>query len=180
MNRRKALLGIAAGSAAATGSVALAQNPQAGGPPGSMIVPLSSAAGAVIGTLSIRRFVAVNDQLHAIAVVTATDTLRAANNAVRSVVGTLLIPVTPRTGAQQQGSCPILHLEIGPINLNLLGLEITTEPIVIDIVAVPGPGNLLGNLLCAIAGLLDPGNLPIRRILNQLVGLLNQLVNALG
>jgi len=80
---------------------------------------------------------------------------------------------------QQQETCPILHLAIGPINLNLLGLVVTTQPIVIDIVAVPGPGNLLGNLLCAIAGLLDPGG-TLSGLLAQLVALLNQLLGALG
>jgi hypothetical protein len=29
----------------------------------------------------------------------------------------------------------------------------------LDITAQPGPGNLLGNLLCSITGILDPGGL---------------------
>ena len=44
---------------------------------------------------------------------------------------------------------------LGPLDLNLLGLEVHLDPVVLDIVAQPGPGNLLGNLLCAVAGLLD-------------------------
>jgi len=57
--------------------------------------------------------------------------------------------------------CDILYLELGPIDINLLGLRIQLhgatpeDPIVIHIYADPGPGNLLGNLLCAIVGLLD-------------------------
>ncbi len=55
------------------------------------------------------------------------------------------------------GSCPILHLEIQQLNLFLLGLRIQTlAPIVLDVSAQPGPGNLLGNLLCYVAGLFDP------------------------
>jgi hypothetical protein len=44
----------------------------------------------------------------------------------------------------------------------------------VDISAQPGPGNLLGNLLCGIAGLLDggAGANAIARLLNQLLGLL--------
>jgi hypothetical protein len=45
---------------------------------------------------------------------------------------------------------------------------------VLDITAEQGPGNLLGNLLCAVAGLLDsnaPGGL-LANLLNQLFGLL--------
>jgi hypothetical protein len=51
--------------------------------------------------------------------------------------------------------CTILHLDIQPIFLNLLGLQLTTSEITLDLTAVRGPGNLLGNLLCAVAGLLD-------------------------
>jgi hypothetical protein len=52
--------------------------------------------------------------------------------------------------------CPILFLDVGPIFLDLLGLQVDVSQIVIDITAVAGEGNLLGNLLCAVAGLLDP------------------------
>jgi hypothetical protein len=53
-------------------------------------------------------------------------------------------------------ACQVLNLVLGPINLNLLGLVIRTNQINLRIDAVPGAGNLLGNLLCAITGLLDP------------------------
>lgn len=52
--------------------------------------------------------------------------------------------------------CPILTLDLGPLFLDLLGLEIDLSRIELDITAVAGPNNLLGNLLCAIVGLLDP------------------------
>lgn len=51
--------------------------------------------------------------------------------------------------------CDVLNLDIGRITLDLLGLVIDIAPISIDITAVSGPGNLLGNLLCALVGLLD-------------------------
>ena len=53
-------------------------------------------------------------------------------------------------------ACEILNLVLGPIRLDLLGLVVRTNRINVRIDAVPGPGNLLGNLLCAITGLLDP------------------------
>jgi hypothetical protein len=57
------------------------------------------------------------------------------------------------------------------LNLNLLGLEVDLNQIVLDITGQTGAGNLLGNLLCAIAGLLDsPGGLA--RLLNQILGVL--------
>jgi hypothetical protein len=72
--------------------------------------------------------------------------------------------------------CTILTLDLGPLHLDLLGLVIDLAPINLDITAVPGAGNLLGNLLCAIAGLLDgPGG-----ALNGIAALLNRLLTGLG
>ena len=71
-------------------------------------------------------------------------------------------------------TCDILHLELGPIDLNLLGLVVHVDKIVVDIDAQSGPGNLLGNLLCAIANLLN-NNGPVATLvslLNQILGLL--------
>jgi hypothetical protein len=57
---------------------------------------------------------------------------------------------------QGEERCPILFLELGPLFLDLLGLVIEIpDPIVLDIYATPGPGKLLGNLLCALVGILD-------------------------
>lgn len=53
-------------------------------------------------------------------------------------------------------TCPILDLHINAIDLNLLGLEVKTSDICLNISATPGDGNLLGNLLCGLTGLLDP------------------------
>jgi hypothetical protein len=54
------------------------------------------------------------------------------------------------------GVCPILFLELGPIFLDVLGLIVEVpDPIVVEIRAERGPGQLLGNLLCALLGILD-------------------------
>jgi hypothetical protein len=50
-----------------------------------------------------------------------------------------------------------------------------TDGVHLNITAVPGAGNLLGNLICAIAGLLNPGG-----PLTQIVALLNQILDLLG
>ena len=44
----------------------------------------------------------------------------------------------------------------------------------LNITAESGPGNLLGNLLCAVAGLLDNGG-----ALTSIASLLNQILQAL-
>jgi len=61
----------------------------------------------------------------------------------------------------------ILNLEIGAIHLDLLGLNVDTSDICLDITAQPGPGNLLGNLLSGVAGALDSGT-PLGDILGDL------------
>ena len=75
-------------------------------------------------------------------------------------------PITFET-ERDGGVCPILHLMLGPIDLNLLGLGVQTSEICLAIDAESGRGNLLGNLLCGVAGLLDQG-VPLGNILADL------------
>ena len=78
---------------------------------------------------------------------------------------------SPLDRGATQATCDILHLDLGPLSLDLLGLQIDLSRIVLDITAQAGAGNLLGNLLCAVAGLLDsPGGLA--RLLDQILGIL--------
>jgi hypothetical protein len=73
--------------------------------------------------------------------------------------------------------CTILHLVLGPIFLDLLGLQVTTNQIVLDITAVSGPGNLLGNLLCALVHILDQN--PLATLVGQLLAQINAILSAL-
>lgn len=64
-------------------------------------------------------------------------------------------------GASPGEVCDILHLEVGPLHLDVLGLVVNLDdcdggPVVLDIDAFAGEG-LLGDLLCGVAGLLDGG-----------------------
>jgi hypothetical protein len=63
---------------------------------------------------------------------------------------------------------------LGPLDLNLLGLMVYLNQVVLDITAQSGPGNLLCNLLCAVAHILD-GGAP----LGALAGLLNNILRNL-
>jgi hypothetical protein len=78
--------------------------------------------------------------------------------------------------------CPILHLELGPLDLNLLGLRVQLNQVVLDVTAIPGPGNLLGNLLCAVAGLLDGVDLGevLGNLLQSLIDAIIRLLEGLG
>ena len=79
----------------------------------------------------------------------------------------------PVSGA---ASCPILHLVLGPLDLNLLGLKVHLNQVVLDITAQSGPGNLLGNLLCSVANLLNRQGLSVQQ-LTGLLNILNQLLS---
>ncbi|MEN3341887.1 MAG: hypothetical protein V7644_1291, partial [Actinomycetota bacterium] len=57
----------------------------------------------------------------------------------------------------------------------VLGLVVTLNQVHLNITAQPGPGNLLGNLLCGVAHLLD-NNGPLAGLQN----LLNRLNTLLG
>ena len=123
------------------------------------------------GSLTIDRFVRQGSQI--LAVGTLSGTVRdLAGNVVTTITDLAIrLPILGTTTA----TCDILHLELGPLDLDLLGLVIHLDRIVLDITAVPGAGNLLGNLLCAIAGLLDNGG-----ALAGLTALLNRLLMLLG
>ena len=75
-------------------------------------------------------------------------------------------------------TCSILHLVLGPLDLNLLGLKVHLNRVVLDITAQSGAGNLLGNLLCAVAHLLDNTS-PTLTDLLRLSSLLNRIIGIL-
>jgi hypothetical protein len=91
---------------------------------------------------------------------------------VRSINGT-----PAHSGAAARARCDILHLVLAPLNLNLLGLRVHLDRVLLNIVAVTGAGNLLGNLLCAVTGLLDGG---IGGALGRVVRLLNRILGVLN
>lgn len=69
------------------------------------------------------------------------------------------------------GACSVLNLVLGPLHLNLLGLNVHLNRVHLTITAIPGTGQLLGNLLCAITNLLNSGG-----SLSQVAALLNQVL----
>ena len=82
------------------------------------------------------------------------------------------------TPQQTDGACPILNLELGPIELSLLGLNVETSRICLDITA-DASGGLLGQLLCSLAGDLLNG-IPLLTSLGALTsGQLTELTNGL-
>jgi hypothetical protein len=74
-------------------------------------------------------------------------------------------------------ACDVLKLVLGPLDLDLLGLQVHLDKVVLNIVAQSGAGQLLGNLLCAVAGLLDGG---LNGLLGRITNLLNRILAQLG
>jgi hypothetical protein len=133
----------------------------------SIAIPVSGTgtAGTFVGTFQLQRFVANGSGVDAVGLLTGTVT--SATGVVTSVVRTLAIPA-----AVVGPTCEILHLDLGPLNVDLLGLQIHLNQIVLDITAQSGAGNLLGNLLCAVANLLNNPS--------GLANLLNRILAVLG
>jgi len=135
---------------------------------------LTDATGAVVGTFDVQNFVSQDGTLQAVGTFAGSVTDSAGN----TTQGTeqLALPVDL---AQSTGSCQILDLVLGPLDLDLLGLQVHLDTVHLNITAQSGPGELVGNLLCAVAGLLD-GGLPLNMVLGQIAALLNQLLGILG
>ncbi len=76
----------------------------------------------------------------------------------------------------------LLTLQLKPIDLNLLGLEVQTNQITVGVSAVPGAGKLLGNLLTDVSSLLNVGavNNALNKVLGSVVDLLNSVNLTVG
>jgi hypothetical protein len=128
------------------------------------VVGTASKGGKFTGNFTVKQFSVVNNQI--VAVGTLTGTIQ---NAIGNVIGTVLRTISMIV-TFNGASCDILHLELGPLDLDLLGLQVHLDKIVLDIDADP-TGGLLGSLLCAVANLLNAGG-----PLADIVGLLNQIL----
>jgi hypothetical protein len=132
----------------------------------------------VNGLLDITGFTSAVDPETRANVVYAVGVLKTPGNPALPFWAPIQVPNASGISAQQipiPNGCTVLHLVLGPLQLNLLGLVVTIpDPVTVDITAVPG-GGLLGDLLCAIANLL--GGIDLNAILTAvLTNLLNQLL----
>jgi len=164
-----ALALMAASVAAFTASRATAAPPQTQ----ALSVPITAAqsGGALNGVFQITGF-ALNSAGQLVAngtfTGTATDAAGVVTNLTNAAVSSVVTPTATGPG------CQILDLVLGPLHLNVLGLVVDLNQVHLNISAQPGPGNLVGNLLCSVAHLLDGSgaNTAIQNLLNILNGLL--------
>ena len=143
----------------------------------------AAGAGRITGSFTILKFVDTGDATNPVGAL-GTLVLRTANG--RNIVTQVTMPVklsssgvapAAQQAVIQQLVCEVLELTLGPLDLNLLGLEVHLDQVHLTIDANPA-GGLLGQLLCSIANLLGPGGTITNLI--QLLTLLNQLLGLLG
>jgi hypothetical protein len=128
--------------------------------------------GTFEGVLSITNLAFEDGQLLGTGTLTGTATQEGIVTEITQTFTDIPLALTGSGGGGR--SCDILNLDLGPLNLDLLGLVVDLSAISLDLTAVSGPGNLLGNLLCAVAGLLD-GTGPLFRLLD-LIDRINDLL----
>jgi hypothetical protein len=178
-------------------TAAYAQGQGQGNGKAAMSVPITGtatpeaggAAQTLTGTFTVLRFERASDPTNPNVKIAAVGTLVATlaateTAAARTIVTQVAMPLNtdPSTGAAGgcgetvEMQCEILNLVLGPLDLNLLGLRIELNQVILAITAIPGA--LLGDLLCSIAGLLSGGLLG--QVVGQVIGLLNTLLGALG
>jgi hypothetical protein len=149
------------------------------GVPAGLSYPIATttAQGAFNGTLRIVSFAVQDGVLVASGIVSGTVTNA---GGISAITQNVTIPVqvgakAATAAAPAAASCGILNLVLGPLHLDLLGLVVDLNQVVLNITAVPGAGNLLGNLLCSVTNLLNGGG-----ALTQIANLLNQILGLLG
>jgi hypothetical protein len=132
------------------------------------IMQVIPGVGTFTGTLTTNSFTLVNGVVNAVG--TISGTLTNLDGTVTNIATqAITIPLTGFTG-----TCTILTLHTGLITLNVLGLNVSLSPVDLVITAIAAPGNLLGNLLCAVAHLLDSN-----ASLGAVTSLLNQILGAI-
>jgi len=160
-------------SFAGAGVASAAPSAPAAAPVAALATPVTGTAGdgTFAGTFTPTKFTKQNGNLMATGLLTGT-VKDASGATVGTVDQTVSMPV-----AIAAATCQVLNLVLGPLHLDVLGLVIDLNQVHLLITAVQAPGNLLGNLLCAITHLLDgnPTAGGLAALLNAILALLGQL-----
>ena len=141
-------------------------------PIGGTFTDATGGTGTFTGQFTIVQFAADNSALVAQGFLSGIMT-DSHGKAIGSVYRSVSMPVTASQAASGKAaataSCGILHLDLGPLSLDLLGMQVNLSEVVLDITAQSGAGNLLGNLLCAVTNLLNGPASPLADLLNQIL-----------
>jgi hypothetical protein len=131
------------------------------------------------GHFTVTRFITRNGKTYAQGTLTGKLGSRNVKSTQVAIPAKIPAASTGTMSGHAAAICPILHLTLGPLDLNLLGLTVHLNQVVLNIDAVSGPGNLLGNLLCSVANLLNSGS-PLSGTVTGLLNIVQTLVNNPG
>jgi hypothetical protein len=139
---------------------------------------ITDGSGSVSGTFSIGT---VRDEGGTLMAVGTFSSRVSHGDQETSGMSTISIPVVPAALTAGGRACGGLRLRLLPTEISLLGVTVRLDPALIDIVSAPA--NLVGNLACQAAGLLQATAGGAVRLVGgtaeQLVGLLNQILGLL-
>ena len=170
--------------------------------PKALVLPLAGTGAngeTFSGTVAVQRFVQKDGHVYAIGIVSGSLSgplgpigtavylpaafLVRVNGQTARVEDGRIHPASlsaPGHGARlmlvQATTCGVLHLDLGAINLNLLGVVVTTTPVTIDING--DTGGPLGALVCAVLATLN-NVVGLVNLLNSLLSLVTGLVGGL-
>jgi hypothetical protein len=171
--------------------------------PKALVLPLTgTGSGGVTfnGTVAVHRFVQQDGQVFAIGAVSGTLSapsgpigtavylpvafpVHVGNGLTARAERSVIHPASvsaPDYGARvilaQASTCGVLHLDLGAVNLNLLGVAVATAPVTIDING--DTGGPLGNLVCAILATVN-NVVGLVTLLNSLLGVVTGLLGGL-
>jgi hypothetical protein len=171
--------------------------------PKALVLPITGAGtGGVTfnGTVAVQRFVQRNGQVFAIGAVSGSVfgpagpigtslsfpvafPVHVSDGPIARADGGRIDPASlsardagARVILVQASTCGVLHLDLGAINLNLLGVVVTTMPVTIDING--NTGGPLGNLVCAVLATVN-NVVGLVNLLNSLLSLVTGLVGGL-
>jgi hypothetical protein len=162
--------------------------------PNALQLPIAGTydGGTFAGTVSIQRFAVRDGKAVAIGFVRGTATSSAGASLGTVFAGSIAFPVTveaagPLTSAADtalapqavapQAVCQVVNIDLGAVNLNVLGLQIVTQPVSLAISGdTAGP---LGNLVCTLLDLVN-NVVGLVAALNAILGLLTGLLGGIG
>ena len=151
--------------------------------------------GNFTGTATINRFEVRGGEIVAVGLVRGT--LSRGNRTIGTVLaGEVAWPVAIRAGGTlltsgrpsatriepaawrlAQDTCPVLDVVLAPVHVNVLGIDVTLNPIALDLHGEVGTA--LGGLVCAVVDLI--GNVAgLVNVLNAILGLLTGLLGGIG
>jgi hypothetical protein len=196
MSHRFVVVALASAALLALGNASTAEAQLLGSTP--LAVPVTGSVtggGNFVGTLSIQTFSVQGSTTVAVAAIAgAVVNAPAGIGALSGMRASIVLPVTvntalpitayrPRRGASDAPriafvqSCSDVHVQIGGSVVDVMGVQMMLNPVVLDVGA--NSGGLIGSLVCQVAASLGSPTLLVG-VLNQLLGQLVGLGGGLG